>query len=786
MRALIHSKILFVFAAIFFLKPEIKAQVTFQSASPFPFGASVNINLLKNNATYRGVLTREYNSVTAENAMKMDAIHPAQNTYNWVDADTLVNYAQQSGKRVYGHVLIWHNQVPSWVTNFSGDSAAWENIMKTHIQTVVTHYAGRIVAWDVVNEAFKDDGSLRNTGSGGSIWMQHLGPNYIARAFQYAHEADPSALLFYNDYGHDYSMAKLNAINTLVTNLKNAGVPIHGVGLQMHIDKNTSYLNLANAINVMTQTGLKVHFSELDVSLNPENNQSATFNATLSQLQTHTYKFVTRYYRTKVPVSQQFGITTWNVGDADTWIRPVFGRPDWPLPFDDNYDKKMAYQGIIDGLTGSFDFTASTSQSLSTVYTDLGTNGTPITTNFGGSAMTTDADNSSVQNIGFNFMYNGTSYTNFILNTNGYIKFGVNIASPGLFYSTATRTTGSAITATDIDLLYPYNHDLMGMGATEYRVYTSGAAGSRICTIQFKNVVDKLAPTQYANMNFQIKLYEVGNIVEFVYGTWTPGSNGASSITAALGIKGIYDSSVNLAKGAATAWSTTPGQANNLYFINGNYTGTDPTFNTMNSVLPDAGRTFRFTPNQTILPLSMLRLSAIQKKSGVNIDWVTSNEVNTSNFEVQRSANGSDFISIGIVSANGNNNISDNHYTFTDATLAGMPPTLYYRLLQHDKDGKTKISNIIIVRRDNKESLSVNVVNPIKDNIDMRLQTATPGKVSIYILNLSGAVIMKKNVSVAAGSSSISLSGTNAFTKGVYILKVIKDNEERAIKLTRQ
>jgi len=315
-----------------------------KEVSLFPFGASLSINLLKNKVPYRNLVSREFNSVTAENAMKIGQIHPSENKYFWDDADYLVNFAKGQGIRVHGHTLIWHNSLPSWVTNFQGDAAAWENMFKTHIQTVVAHFKGSVTSWDVVNEAFNDDGTLRNT-----IWLQHLGNDYVARAFQYAHEADPDALLFYNEYGHEYSAARRAAVNNLAADFKTRGIPIDGLGLQMHTNSAQSDANLVTAINTAAQTGLKIHISELDISLNKDNNQSLVLTDALSSLQAAKYKVIVKAF-TALPASQRYGITTWNVGDADSWIRGTYNRPDWPLPFDDNYNRKPAYQGILDGL----------------------------------------------------------------------------------------------------------------------------------------------------------------------------------------------------------------------------------------------------------------------------------------------------------------------------------------------------------------------------------------------------------------------------------------------------
>ncbi|TZF83281.1 endo-1,4-beta-xylanase [Pedobacter sp. BS3] len=322
----------------------VDESVTLQKAMPFPFGAAVNVGLLKNNTTYRNLVIKEYNSLTAENAMKFTQLHPSENVYTWADADYLVDFAQQNGKRVHGHTLIWYKNPPSWVLNYQGDAQAWDNLLKNHIQTVVSHFKGKVASWDVVNEAMADNGTLRDC-----IWLQKLGADYIAKSFIYAHQADPDALLFYNDFGHEYSTTKRTAIINMVNNLKQQGVPIDGIGLQMHTNYMQSDKNLADAINTAVATGLKVHIAELDISMNPNNIPDLTFSAGLAEQQKAKYEFIVKTYNA-IPKNQQFGITTWNVSDADTWIRGEYNRPDWPLPFNDNYERKAAYQGILDGV----------------------------------------------------------------------------------------------------------------------------------------------------------------------------------------------------------------------------------------------------------------------------------------------------------------------------------------------------------------------------------------------------------------------------------------------------
>jgi endo-1,4-beta-xylanase len=310
----------------------------------FPVGASINIDLLKNNAVYTALVAKEFNSVTAENVMKMDAIQPTQGNFTFGQADYLINFAQQHHMRVHGHALVWYQALPGWVTNFKGDSSAWENMLKTHIQTEVGHFKGKVVSWDVVNEAIDEDGTLRK-----NVWSQHLGPDYVARCFQYARQADPDVLLFYNDYGHEYSSVKRAAIIALVTDMKNRGIPIDGIGMQMHTNTSVSDNAISAAITAMANIGLKVHISELDISVNPNNDQNMTYTAAIASIQSLKYQSVVKAYN-GLPASQKFGITTWDVGDADSWIPPYYHRPDWPLPFDASYKRKAAWQGFVNGL----------------------------------------------------------------------------------------------------------------------------------------------------------------------------------------------------------------------------------------------------------------------------------------------------------------------------------------------------------------------------------------------------------------------------------------------------
>ncbi len=257
---------------------------------------------------------------------------------------------------------------------------------------------------------------------------------------------------------------------------------------------------------------------------------------------------------------------------------------------------------------GVFRYSPATTFNVNTGYTDLGSNGSAITTaNF-------DDANSAPVNIGFNFDYNGRVYNQFILNTNGFIKLGsTNPSSAALFITTPQDQTGAggvlaSTNALDVDIISVLNHDLQaGTSTPEYRVHTTGTAPNRVCTIQFKNVREKstAVPIQYDNMNFQIKLYESG-VVEFVYGTFAPSTGAPTFRTFGMGIKGLSTAAaevVVLNKGSATAWNAPFGTATGNIFV---LSRTDITFNVRNNVNPDVGRTYRFVPQNPATRLAIV------------------------------------------------------------------------------------------------------------------------------------------------------------------------------------
>jgi endo-1,4-beta-xylanase len=326
----------------------------------FPVGVACDPTLLQDRSGYRRVVSEEFNSITPETEQKWAAIRPSQDKFNFTKADILVNWAVANKKRVHGHTLLWHSPDgnPKWLQEFQGSRADWENLMKTHIQTVVRHYKGKIKSWDVVNEAFTETGELRmanpNQTPGkddGSIWARNLGPDYLARAYQYAHAADPKALLFYNDFNQNLSPKKLAAIERMVKDFKKRKIPLDGLGLQFHLDISNSNEGLSKAMKASAKTGLLVHISELDVlTSNWKNDPNLTYDADLQKRHGAKYKFIAQEYQRVVPKKQRYGITHWNVGDSDSWITQWLKLKDWPLLFDENYQRKKIYYDYREGL----------------------------------------------------------------------------------------------------------------------------------------------------------------------------------------------------------------------------------------------------------------------------------------------------------------------------------------------------------------------------------------------------------------------------------------------------
>jgi GH35 family endo-1,4-beta-xylanase len=302
-------------------------------------GAAVNITPFRNEPIYSQTLGREFNMLVAENVMKFDALHPAQNTFNFTDADALVAFAETNNMAVRGHNLVWHNQIPSWLTNgnFTRDQVI--AILQNHISTVVGRYRGRIVAWDVVNEAINDsNGQLRSE----SFWLQKIGPEYIAMAFQFAHQADPDAKLYYNDFGAEASGTKSDAVFNLVSGLVNQGVPINGVGWQMH-QVNPFRIQQAHRTNAqrLAGIGIEVSITELDVRIALPTSAQELSDQALA------YNDVVQFCLSQPNVKT---LVMWGFTDKFSWIPGFFNGFGDALIFDMNYQPKPAYNSMLSAL----------------------------------------------------------------------------------------------------------------------------------------------------------------------------------------------------------------------------------------------------------------------------------------------------------------------------------------------------------------------------------------------------------------------------------------------------
>ncbi|MDR1525867.1 MAG: endo-1,4-beta-xylanase [Tannerella sp.] len=333
----------------------------------FLIGAALNKNQItgKDTAGVR-VVKQHFNSIVAENCMKMEGLQPLEGEFDFSVADKLVEFGEKNNLFIIGHNLVWHSQCPGWFfKDREGNEVSKEVLierMRKHITTVVSHYKGRVKGWDVVNEAILDDGSLRN-----SKFLQIVGEDYLRLAFEFARSADPDAELYYNDY----SMAipeKRNGVVRMIKKLQEQGIKIDGIGMQGHIDMNEpSIENFEKSILAFSGLGVKVMITELDLSVlpSPWANVGANISDAVSyQEKMNPYpdrlpeetevKWEKRYldffklflkHRDKIS-----RVTLWGVSDAGSWKNdfPIRGRTDYPLLFDRNCQAKPVIRKIIE------------------------------------------------------------------------------------------------------------------------------------------------------------------------------------------------------------------------------------------------------------------------------------------------------------------------------------------------------------------------------------------------------------------------------------------------------
>ena len=336
----------------------------------FPIGAAVDSGSIH---TLEALLVRHFNSITTENEMKFESLEPTEGVFDYSTADPMVALAKSHGMKVRGHTLVWHRQTPAWVfQDASGGKAPPELLLsrlRSHIQNVVSHFKGQVYAWDVVNEAILDDGRYRTAeepeADQRSPWHGILGTSYIAEAFKAAHAADPDAKLFYNEY-RNYIPAKRQAVYEMLKQLLADGVPVHGVGLQCHLNIEPSLdpnhhgfhqtvAELEQSIQLYSSLGLEVQVTELDLSVyspgvkyTPEQFVTLeTFSDEMQARQAARYAEFFALFRKHAKVIS--GVTFWGIADDNTWLSEFSsGRKDFPLLFDVKHEPKKAFYSVMD------------------------------------------------------------------------------------------------------------------------------------------------------------------------------------------------------------------------------------------------------------------------------------------------------------------------------------------------------------------------------------------------------------------------------------------------------
>ena len=297
-------------------------------------GAAVQSSLLAGEPLYASTFERHFDAVTPEYEMKWDVNEPEPGRFDFSRGDRIVEFAEARGQWVRGHTLVWHQQLPSWIEGLS--SAELRVAFEDHIRGVAGHYAGRVHAWDVVNEAVADGGGgLRDTP-----FLRGLGPDYVADAFRLAREADPQALLYYNDYGAEGLGPKSDRVYALVEDLVKRGVPIDGVGLQMHVSAASlpAAGDVAANMRRLADLGLTVNISEMDVRIR---DLAGGLDGRLER-QGQVYQELVGVCVAEPACD---GVTFWGFTDAHSWIDGFFG-PDDPLLFDEDYAPKPAFFGV--------------------------------------------------------------------------------------------------------------------------------------------------------------------------------------------------------------------------------------------------------------------------------------------------------------------------------------------------------------------------------------------------------------------------------------------------------
>ena len=313
----------------------------------FMIGVAVNQRNVTN-AEQQALIKREFNSMTCENDMKPEPTEPNEGQFNWENADRIANFCRANGIKLRGHCLMWHSQIGRWMTSDNPTKEVFYQRMKNHIQAIVSRYKDVVYCWDVVNEAMTDDKNAEDPYRQ-SVMYKLCGDEFIAKAFQFAREADPKALLFYNDY-NECDPVKSKRIFNMVKKMKDAGVPIDGIGMQGHYNiYGPTEKEVDDAITLYKTIVKHIHVTELDIRVNEEMGGQLRFSRegvnvtdSVKQHLADQYARIFRVFRKHKDVVDC--VTFWNLGDRDSWL----GAANYPLPFDSEYKPKMAYEYIKD------------------------------------------------------------------------------------------------------------------------------------------------------------------------------------------------------------------------------------------------------------------------------------------------------------------------------------------------------------------------------------------------------------------------------------------------------
>lgn len=309
----------------------------------FHVGAAIDPGQLRNDPNYWKTAKNEFNAITTESALKMGPLRPSPDTYDFGDADAIVEFGTEYGMYVRGHALVWHNQKPDWLQEWTYTDEQLERFLRRHIHTVAGRYRGEIDAWDVVNEGISSDGTLRET-----VWSNAIGEDYIDRAFEWA-AAVTDADLYYNDYGADTINEKSDAIYDHLEGMLGRGVPIDGVGFQLHaIGEQPDPDAIAANLRRFSDLGLDVQLTEMDVAYDVDDAPAEPLEAQAE------------YYADVVTACLEAGcdtLVTWGINDSNSWVRGFDNVEERyttdPLLFDRKTNPKPAYHAVKETLAGS-------------------------------------------------------------------------------------------------------------------------------------------------------------------------------------------------------------------------------------------------------------------------------------------------------------------------------------------------------------------------------------------------------------------------------------------------